>query len=144
MPRFFNLPSRCRNSFIPVFSQTFTEIEDQQAYSRRKEYFHPFYVAQVIIVRGFISFFIFNDIGLFSFCTQIFLFTGWEVENDKCRQWLQNNCFFACKQFWSWIWPKEASKTNPYVQFSVFSNDLLSLICFSEWRPSHGRVMKKA
>ena len=26
----------------------------------------------------------------------------------------------------------EASKTNPYVQFSVFSNDLLSLICLNE------------
>ena len=26
----------------------------------------------------------------------------------------------------------EASKTNPYVQFSVFSNDLLRLICLNE------------
>ena len=26
----------------------------------------------------------------------------------------------------------EASKTNPYVQFSVFSNDRLSLICLNE------------
>ena len=72
MPRFFNLPSRCRTSFIPVFSQrtillthaseqtcafkTSSEIEGQQAYSRRKEYFDPFSVAQVIIVRGFLFF----------------------------------------------------------------------------------------
>ena len=73
MPRFFDLLSRCRTSFIPVFSQrtillthaseqtcalkTFSEIEGQQAYSRRKEYFDPFSVAQVIIVRGFLFFF---------------------------------------------------------------------------------------
>ena len=52
MPRFFNLASRCRTGFIPVFSQrtillthaseqtcafkTSSEIEGQQAYSRRK------------------------------------------------------------------------------------------------------------
>ena len=76
MPRFFNLPSRCRTSFIPVFSQrtillthaseqtcalkTFSEIEGQQAYSRRKEYFDPFSVSQVVIVRSFIFVFTFN------------------------------------------------------------------------------------
>ena len=75
MPRFFNLPSLCRTSFIPVTLhsknhianacewtetcalKTFSEIEGQQAYSRRKEYLDPFSVAQVIIVRGFIFFF---------------------------------------------------------------------------------------
>ena len=76
MPRFLNLPSRCRTSFIPVFSQrtillthaaskqtcalkTFSEIDGQQAFSRRKEYFDPFSVAQVIIVRSFIFLFLF-------------------------------------------------------------------------------------
>ena len=58
-------------------------------------------VVQVIIVRGFffLFFFFFYLIVLFSFCTQIFLFTCCEVaENDNFRQWLQNSCFFARKQ----------------------------------------------
>ena len=42
--------------------------------------------------QSFFSFFIFNYVVLFSFCTQIFLFTRYEVaENDNFRQWLQNN-----------------------------------------------------
>ena len=123
--------------------KTFTaEIEGQQAYSRRKDYFDPFSVAQVIIVRGFIFFFIFYEIGLFCFCTQIFLFTGCEVENDNCRQWLQNNCFFARKQLLE-LDLTEASKTNPYVQFSVFSNDLLSLIRLNE-EPRMDQLLKMA
>ena len=44
-----------------------------------------------------------------------------------CRQWLQNNWLFFCKQLLH-LDLTEASKTNPYVQFSVFSNDRLSLI----------------
>ena len=94
-----------------------------------------------MIVRGFIFFFIFYEIGLFCFCTQIFLFTGCEVENDNCRQWLQNNCFFARKQLLE-LDLTEASKTNPYVQFSVFSNDLLSLICLNE-DPRMDELQKK-
>ena len=43
-----------------------------------------FFVAQV---RVFFFFFIFNHTVLFSFCTQIFLFTRCEVaENDNYRQ----------------------------------------------------------
>ena len=37
----------------------------------------------------------------------------------------------------------EASKTNPYVQFSVFSNDLLSLICLNE-DPRMDQLLKVA
>ena len=100
-----------------------------------------FSVAQVITVRVF---FIFHYIVLFSsalwkflffiritFCTQIVLFTRSEVENDNCRQWLQNNWLFSRKQSLQLDLP-EASKTNPYVQFSVFCNDRLSLICLNE------------
>ena len=70
MPRFIYL---CRTSFILVSSQrsvmlthagertctlkTFSEIEGQQAYSRRKDYFDHFSVAQVIIVRVLFPFF---------------------------------------------------------------------------------------
>ena len=61
----------------------------------------------------------------FNFCTQIVLFTRCEVEN--CRQWLQNNWLVFCKQLLQ-LDLTEASKTNPYVQFSVFSSDRLSLI----------------
>ena len=106
--------------------------------SRSQDYFS---VAQVIIVRVF---FIFHYIVLFSsalwkflffiritFCTQIVLFTRCEVENDNCRQWLQNNWLFSCKQLLQ-LDLTEATKTNPYVQFSAFSNDRLSLICFNE------------
>ena len=109
--------------------KTFSETEGQ-AYSRRKEYFDPFSVAQVIIVRGLIFSF-FYLIVLFSFCTQIFFFTRCELEDDNCRQWLQNNCFFARKQLLE-LDLTEASKTNPYVQFSVFSNGLVSLICWTK------------
>ena len=101
--------------------KTFSETEGQ-AYSRRIEYFDPFSVAQVIIVRDLIFFSIFYLTVLFSSCTQIFFFTRCEVENDNCRLWLQNNCFFARKQLLE-LDLTEASKTNPYVQFSVFSND---------------------
>ena len=60
---------------------------------------------------------------MLSFCTQILLFTRCEVaKNDNCRQWLQNNRLFASKQLLE-LDLTEASKTNPYVQFSVFSND---------------------
>ena len=38
--------------------KTFSEIEGQQTYSRRKDYFDHFFVAQVIIVRVFLSFLI--------------------------------------------------------------------------------------
>ena len=94
-------------------------------------------LAQVIIDRVF---FIFHYIVLFSsalwrflfltritfnFGTQIVLFNRCEVEN--CRQWLQNNWLFFCKQLLQ-LDLTEASKTNPYVQFSVFSNNRLSLI----------------
>ena len=94
-------------------------------------------LAQVIIDRVF---FIFHYIVLFSsalwrflfftritfnFCSQIVLFTSCEVEN--CRQGLQNYWLFFCKQLLQ-LDLTEASKTNPYVQFSVFSNDRLSLI----------------
>ena len=64
-------------------------MEDQQACARRKDYFDHFSLAQVIIVRAFLFFFffIFNYIVLFSFCAQIFLFTGCEVAvNDNCQQ----------------------------------------------------------
>ena len=100
-----------------------------------------FSVAQVIIVRVF---FIFHYIVLFSsalwkllffiritFYTRIVLFTRCEVENDNCRQWLQNNWLFSRKQLLQ-LDLTEESKTNPYVQFSVFSNDRLSLICLNE------------
>ena len=100
-----------------------------------------FSVAQVIIVRFF---FIFHYIVLFSsalwkflffiritFCRQIVLFTRCEVENNNCRQWLQNNWLFSRKQLLQ-LDLTEASKTNPYVQFSVLSNDRLSLICLNE------------
>ena len=36
--------------------KTFSEIEGQQTYSRRKDYFDHFFVAQVIIVRVFFHF----------------------------------------------------------------------------------------
>ena len=74
---------------------------------------------------------IFYLIVLFSFCMQIFLFTRCEVENDNCRQCLQNKCFFALKQLLE-LNLTEASKTYPYVQFSVVSNDLVSLICLDQ------------
>ena len=76
------------------------------------------------------------------FCMQIFLFTRCEVENDNRRQWLQNNCFFARKQLLE-LDLTEESKTNPYVQFSVFSNDLLSLICLNE-DPRMDQLLKVA
>ena len=67
-----------RTSFILLFSQrtictlkTFSEIEGQQAYLRRKDYFDLFSVAQIIIV---IVFFIFNYIVLFSSALWKFLF----------------------------------------------------------------------
>ena len=59
---------------------------------------------------------------------QIVLFTRCEVEKDNCRQWLQNNWLFSRKQILLQLDLTEASKTNPYVQSSVFSNDRLSLI----------------
>ena len=130
MPRFFNLPSGCRTSFIPVFSQrtillthsseqtcalkTFSEIDGQQAFSRRKEYFDPFSVAQVIIVRSFNFFlhFSFNSF-VFSFCTQIFTFSlavrrtttaGSDFKTKTTVSLPVNNC-------WSWIWLKRAKQT---------------------------------
>ena len=88
-----------------------------------------FSVAQVIIVRVF---FIFHYIVLFSsalwkflffiritFCTQIVLFTRCEVENDNCRQWLQNNWLFSRKQFLQ-LDLTEASKTNNFCNFLYF------------------------
>ena len=107
------------------FKKFLGTLEGQQAYSRWKDYFDHFSVVQVIIVRVFsFSFFSFNCIVLLSFCTQIFLSLAvTEVaENDNCRQWLQNNRLFACKQLLE-LDLTEASKTNPYVQFSVFSSD---------------------
>ena len=111
---------------------TFSEIEGQQAYSR------SFFCCSS---NNSQSFFIFHYIVLFSstlwkflsfiritFCTQIVLFTRCEVENDNCRQWLQDNWLFSGKQL-PQLDLTEASKTNPYVQSSVFSNDRLSLIC---------------
>ena len=90
------------------------------------------------------KFFIFHYIFLFSsalwkflffiritFCTQIVLFTRCEVENDNCWQWLQDNWLFSRKQLLQLDFT-EASKTNSYVQFSVLSNDRLSLICLNE------------
>ena len=62
---------------------------------------------------------------------QIVLFTRCEVEKDNCRQWLQNNWLFSRKQLLQ-LDLTEVSKTNPYVQFSVFSNARLSLICLNE------------
>ena len=44
-----------------------------------------------------------------------------------------NNLLFSRKQLLQ-LDLTEASKTNPYVQFSVFSNDRLSLICLNEDR----------
>ena len=61
----------------------------------------------------------------FNFCSQIVLFTRCEVEN--CRQWLQNNWLIFFKQLLQ-LYLTEASKTNPYAQFSIFSNGRLSLI----------------
>ena len=55
---------------------------------------------------------------------QIFLFTRCEVENDNCRQWLQNNWPFAREQLLE-LNLTEASKANP-------SNDLLSASCLNE------------
>ena len=142
MPRFLNFHSRCRTSFILVFSQrtillthaseqtcalkTFSEIDGQQAFLRRKESFEPFSVAPVLIVKSFILFFFF----FFIFNLIVSLFTRCE-KNENCWYWLQNNCFFARKQLLE-LDLTEASKTNPYVQFSVFSNDLPSLICLNE------------
>ena len=66
-----------------------------------------------------------------TFCTQFVLFTRCEVENDNCGEWLQNNWLFFRKQLLQ-LDLTEASKTNPYVQFSLFSNDRLSVICLNE------------
>ena len=143
MPRFIYL---CRTSFILVFSQrtvmanicewttlcafkllSFKKflgtLEGPQAYSRWKDYFDHFFVVQVIIVRVFsFSIFSFNYIVWLSSCTH-FPFTRCEVaETDNCRQWLQNNRLFARKHLLE-LDLTEASKTNPYVQFSAFSND---------------------
>ena len=144
MPRFIYL---CRTSFILVFSQrTVTAnackwtslcafkllsfknflgtLEGQQAYSRRKDYFDHFSVAHVTIVRVFFLWFF--QFWLHSFVIFLyanFPFTRCEVaENDNCQQWLQNNRLFARKQLLE-LDLTEASKTNPYVQFYVFSND---------------------
>ena len=144
MPRFIYL---CRTSFILVFSQrTVTAnackwtslcafkllsfknflgtLEGQQAYSRRKDYFDHFSVARVTIVRVF--FLCFFQFWLHSFVIFLyanFPFTHCEVaENDNWQQWLQNNRLFARKQLLE-LDLTEASKTNPYVQFSVLSND---------------------
>ena len=98
-------------------------------------------LAQVIIDRVFFIFyyivlfssalwrFLFFTRITFNFGTQIVLFTRCEVEN--CRQWLQNNWLFSRKQLLQLDLTK-ASKTNPYVQPSVFSNDRLCLICLNE------------
>ena len=60
---------------------------------------------------------IFNYVVLFSFCTQIFLFTRCEVaENDNCQQWLQNNWLLPVNNCWSWIWLKRAKQTLACVQ----------------------------
>ena len=45
--------------YLHVAEPAFSEIDGQQAFSRRKEYFDPFSVAQVIIVRSFIFLFLF-------------------------------------------------------------------------------------
>ena len=103
--------------------------------------FNHFSVAQVIIVRVFFHFslhsFVFQCLWKFlsfitiTFCTQIVLFTPCKVENDNFRQWLQNNWLFSRKQLLQ-LDLSEASKTNPYGQFSVFSKYRLSLICLNE------------
>ena len=61
---------------------------------------------------------------------QIFLFTRFEVENVKCRQWLQNNWLFA--RIIAGAGFDGGEQTNPYVQFSAFSNDWLNLICLND------------
>ena len=67
MPRFipFAEPALSISSVKEPFvrRKTFSEIEGQWAYSRRKDYFDHFSVAQVIAVRVF---FTFNYIVLFS------------------------------------------------------------------------------
>ena len=103
----------------------------------------PASLLKIIFCRS--KFLIFHYIFLFSsalwkflffiritFCTQnIVLFTRCEVENDNCWQWRQNKWLFSRKQLLQ-LDLTEASKTNPYVQFSVLSNDRLSLICLNE------------
>ena len=61
--------------YLHVAEPAFSEIDGQQAFSRRKEYFDPFSVAQVIIVRSFIFFFFLNLIVLFSRSVRKFSFS---------------------------------------------------------------------
>ena len=104
---------------------TFSEIEGQQAYSG------SFFCCSSNSNQSFF-FFTFHYIVLFSsalwkflffiritFCTQIVLFTRCEVENDNCRQWLQNNWLFSRKQFLQ-LDLTEASKTNNFCNFLYF------------------------
>ena len=74
-------------------------IEGQQAYWRRKDYVDHFSVAQVIIVRVFF---------LFSFLIYTLL--------------TSKQLTFARKQLLG-LDLTEASKTNPFVQFSLLSKD---------------------
>ena len=104
-------------------------IESQQAYSRRKDYFDHFSVAQVIIVRVF-PFFIFNYIVLFSFCKQIFFFT-------RCS-WL-----FARKRWTRQDLTKRAKQTLmcSFLYFLMIQFAEFNLL---EWRPWHGPVIKNS
>ena len=103
---------------------TFSEIEGQQAYSgsffccssnSNQSLFFTFHYI-VLFSSALWKFLFFIRI---TFCTQIVLFTRCEVENDNCRQWLQNNWLFSRKQFLQ-LDLTEASKTNNFCNFLYF------------------------
>ena len=141
MPRFIYL---CRTSFILVLCQrtvmlklaseqtwalkTSSELWKATSLFEKTRLLQSLFCCSSNDSQSIFFFFIFTYVVLFSFCTQIFLFTRCEVaENNNCRQWLKNNWLFARKQLLE-LDLSEASKTNPYVQFSVLSNDSVCLV----------------
>ena len=91
-------------------------------------------------------FFIFTYVVLFSFCTQIFLFTRCEVaENNNCRQWLKNNHdSLPVNNCWSWIWVKRVKQTLIMCSFPYFLMIQFAAFNLLEWRPSHGPIFKNS
>ena len=136
MPRFIYL---CRTSFILVFSQRTVmllnacqwtnlwaknflgTIQSQQTYSRRKDYFDYFFVAQVRVFFCFsfsITQFCFLSVRKFSFSLAVKWLRTKTTDSDfKTIDSLRINNCSSC------IILTMRAKQIPYVQFSVFSND---------------------
>ena len=145
MPGFLNLPSLCRTSFIPVFSQRTISLTHASELKlvrlkllgnrrsnllEKKRVLRPFFGCSNNNSQRFLFFFffIFYLIILFS----VFLYVNFPFHSLWSRErqlpavtskWLSlpvNNC-------WSWIWLKRAKQTL-MCSFLYMPNDLVSLI----------------